>query len=301
MFQGARGSDILQVGKIAGIQLRLNYWFIVLMIIFTWTGMYSKVLLVFSAVLWHELAHGIVALLLGCKVREVELLPFGGVARIEGLGEVSSKKEILIAAAGPAASLVLAVFAYLVMKYSSIGPDVWAFYFKTNIMLVLFNLLPGLPLDGGRIFRAWLALHFDYGRATLFTANVSKCLSLILLSWLLYEYASKRTVNVTFIMAAVFLYTTAKSELKIAGFRTLRILGQKKAQLIERGVMETTYFTVLDSVILKDVIRLFTPDQYYILLVIDQECKLCGTLTESEIWEELPNRGLYAKVEDFIR
>lgn len=270
------------------------------MILFALAGMCSKVLLVFSAVLWHEVAHAEMALFLGCKVREIELLPFGGVARIEGLGAVSSKTEMMIAAAGPAASLVLAALAYTGIIYAGTWSDVWDFYFKTNIMLALFNLVPGLPLDGGRIFRAWLALYMDYGKATLFAARVSKILSIGLLIIIAYEYIMKSTVNVTFLIAAVFLYTTAKCEIKIAGFRTLRILGQKKAQLIAKGIMTTTYLTVVHHVMLKDVIGLFTPDQYYVLVVVDTDCKLCGTLTEIEIWEQIPNKGIYTKVGEFL-
>lgn len=290
----------MRVGKIAGIQLKMNQWFILLILLFALAGMSSKVLLVFSAVLCHELAHAGIALLLGCKVREVELLPFGGVARIEGLGTVGSRIEIMIAAAGPAISLVLAALAYTGMLYAGMGIDVWEFYYKTNIMLAVFNLLPGLPLDGGRILRAWLALHIDYGKATVFAAGVSKWLSVCLLISIIYEYMAKSTMNVTFLAAALFLYTTAKSEIKVAGFRTLRILAQKKAELITRGVMTTTYFTVVNSVLLKDIVKLFTPDQYYVVLIVNEDCKVCGTVTETEIWEGLPHKGLYAKVGEFL-
>ena len=290
----------MRVGKIAGIQLILNKWFILLIILFALAGMSSKVLLVFSAVLWHELAHAQVALMLRLKVKEIELLPFGGVARIEGLGAVGSSDEIMIAAAGPVASLVLAAFAYAGMLYAGMYADVWEFFYKTNMMLAVFNLLPGLPLDGGRIIRAWLALYIDYGKATLVAAGFSKVLSACLLIFIAYEYILSSTMNVTFLIAAVFLYTTAKSEIKVAGFRTLRILAQKKAELIARGIMITTYFTVLNSVMLKDVVKLFKPNQYNVLLIVDTECKVCGTLTETEIWEGLPSKGYYAKVGEFI-
>ncbi|MBC8016389.1 MAG: M50 family metallopeptidase [Sporomusaceae bacterium] len=287
--------------KIAGIQVILNYWFIALILLFALAGMASKVLLVFSAVLWHELAHAGVSMFFGCKVREVELLPFGGVARVEGLGAICSSKEIMIAAAGPAASLVLAALSYTGMLYAGLYSEVWEFYFKTNMTLAAFNLLPGLPLDGGRILRAWLALYVDYGKATGLAAGASKGISLCLLMIVVYEYMTNSTMNVTFLVAAIFLYTAAKSEIKVAGFRTLRILGQKKADLIALGIMKTTYLTVLNHVILKDIVRLFTPDQYYVLLVVNAECKVCGTLTETEIWEELPHRGLYAAIGEFIR
>jgi len=272
----------------------------VLIVLFALAGMGSKVVLLFCAVLCHDLAHAQVARMLRLKVREVELLPFGGVARIEGLGAVRSRDEIMIAAAGPAASLVLAAIAYTGMLYMSTYLEVWEFCYKTNLMLTVFNLLPGLPLDGGRIFRAWLALYIDYGKATVLAAGISKGLSLCLLIIIVHEYIVNSTMNVTFLLAAVFLYTTAKSEIKVAGFRTLRVLAQKKAELIARGVMTTTYFTVVNTVLLKDVIRLFTPDQYYVLLIVNTDCTMCGTLTETEIWECLPSKGFYAKVGEYL-
>lgn len=300
IFPGKKGSDILQVGKISGMKILLSPWLLVLIVLFALADMSGKVLLVFSAVLWHELAHAQMAMKVGLIVREVELLPFGGVARIEGLGIVGSRQEIMIAAAGPAASLVLAAISYISIGYVGIWADVWEFYYKANMMLATFNLLPGLPLDGGRILRAGLGIYMDYGRATLIAAGVSKWISGCLLITVIYEYAFNSTINLTFVVAAIFLYTTATSEVKVAGFRTLRILSRKKAELIARGAMTTTYFTVLNYVLLKDLVKLFAADKYYVLRIVNVECQLCGTLTETEIWEALPNVGLYATVGEVL-
>ena len=295
-----RGSDYLQVGKIIGVKILLSPWLLLLIILFAVADMGGKILLVFSAVLWHELAHTWVSIKFGLKVGEIELLPFGGVARIEGLGIVSSQQEIMIAAAGPVVSLVLAATSYMSIGWGERWADIWEFYYKTNMMLAVFNLLPGLPIDGGRILRAWLAIYMDYGKATLIAAGVSRWISAALIMIVVYEYGFYRTINLTFLVAALFLYTTATSEVKIAGFRTLRILSQKKAELIGRGVMTTTYFTVMNYVLLKDLVKLFATDQYYVVRIVDTECKLCGTLTETEIWEALPSRGLYTRVGEVI-
>ena len=298
--QRERGSDFLRVAKIAGIQIVLNYWFIVLIMLFVLADMGSKVLLVFSAVLWHEVAHALVAVRLGYRVKEVQLLPFGGVARIEGLGIISARDESWIAAAGPAASLVLAAFAYGAMLYFATWSDVWEFYMRVNMMLAGFNLLPGLPLDGGRMLRAWLTSYMDYKKATLIAARSSKCLSACLLFVIIYQYIESHTVNLTFLVGSIFLYTVAKSEIEVAGFRTLRVLAQKKGELMARGIMPTAYFTVLSSVMVKDIIPLFKPNQYSIVLIFNRECKLCKTITETEIWEEIPEKGLYITVGQLI-
>lgn len=300
IFPGEKGSDSLQVGKISSVKILLSPWLLILIVLFALADMIGKVLLIFSAVLWHELAHAWVAINLGIKVGEIELLPFGGVARIEGLGIIGSRQEIMIAAAGPVASLVLAATSYIGLGYGGTWADVWEFYCRANMMLAIFNLLPGLPLDGGRILRAWLGVYMDYGKATLIAAGVSKWISGCLLMVVIYEYTLNSTINLTFLVAALFLYTTATSEVKVAGFRTLRILSRKKAELIARGVMTTTYFTVVNHILLKDLVKLFAADKYYVVRIVNTECKLCGTLTETEIWEELPSKGLYATVGEVI-
>ncbi|AJQ27088.1 M50 family metallopeptidase [Pelosinus fermentans] len=290
----------MRVANVAGIDLIVSYWFIAMILFFSLAGMMVKVLLVFSAVLWHELAHAGAAIALGFSVREVELLPFGGVARIEGLGAASSKSEMIIAAAGPAASVVLAAIVYSSMFYFNLWTEIWDFFYKANIMLAIFNMIPGLPLDGGRIFRAWLALYIDYGKATAIAAGISKCVSISLVCIVIFQYVQGSTVNISFLVAAIFLYTTAKSELKVAGFRTLRIMAQKKTLLRSRGMMPTTHLTVMEGVLLKDIVRLFRPDQYYVMLVVNDDCRVCGTLTETEVWEGLPKNGLHASIGELI-
>ena len=290
----------MRVGKVGRTQLILNNWFIVLIALFAFAGMAGKVLLVFCAVLWHEFAHAAVALALGYKVRELELLPFGGVARIDRLGEASARCEILMAAAGPAASLVLAAVIYLTQEFFPYWREIWQFFYETNLMLAVFNLIPALPLDGGRIFRALLSMQWEYGKATLITANISRVISVSLVGKVAYDYVVLGLVNLSLVIAAVFLIVASQAELKVAGYRTMRILANKKADLSARGYMPTIHYTVMASASARDIVRLFGPERYHIILVIDESHRICGTLTETEVWEALPTRGLYARMGDFI-
>ncbi|MEG6585733.1 M50 family metallopeptidase [Dendrosporobacter sp. 1207_IL3150] len=291
----------MRVGKVGNIQLILNNWFIALIALFSLVGMAGKVLLVFSAVLWHETFHAVMAIILGYKVREIELLPFGGVARIDRLGEASAKSEILMAAAGPAASLVLAAAVYIMINQFKLSSDIAVFFYETNLMLALFNLIPALPLDGGRIFRAFLSCICEYTKATLITANISKCISFGLIAFALYDYVSEGLFNISLTIAAVFLYVAARAEIKIIGYRTMRLLANKKADLSSRGFMTTTHYTVMTGTAVRDIVRLFNPEKYYILLVLDDEFSICGTLTETEVWEALPRRGYHAKIGEFLQ
>jgi stage IV sporulation protein FB len=222
------------------------------------------------------------------------------VARIDRVGEAGSTSEMIMAAAGPLASLVMAAVLYFAMLKL---PDLRAsleFFLEVNIMLAVFNLLPGLPLDGGRMLRAVLATRWDYRTATTAVGNITKIISAGLLAASIWEFMASRTVNITFLIAAVFLYTAAKAEMAAAGFRAMRILANKKAELSSRGVMPTVHFTAMASSAVRDLVRQFGPEQYNIVLVLNSQFKLQGMVTETEVWEGLPIKGLYARIDEFL-
>lgn len=163
--------------RIRGISLRLHpTWFVVLAlltvlfaqeyqqtlgpgsgVLLVWAVALATVLLLFLSVLLHEFGHSFVALSQGVKVRSITLFFLGGVANTESECR-TARGEFLMAAAGPAVSLVLGV-ALLLVQHNAVhlSPALGQMTLRLgglNLMLALFNLLPGLPLDGGRIVKA---------------------------------------------------------------------------------------------------------------------------------------------------
>lgn len=288
----------MRAGKIAGVQLRINPWFFILLLLFALSGLLLKVSGVFISVLWHEAAHAAAARLLGYSVREIELLPFGGVARIDRLGEAESHNDLFIALVGPVASFVLAGGIIVLSRYIH-GWD-WFFYFQTNLMLGWFNLIPALPLDGGRILRAWLARLCGYYKATIATVYIGWFLSGCFVFVSLLQLFFRSDINLTLLFAAAFIALASRKELTTAGFRAMRILSQKKADLVRRGVMPTIYFTAVDGCPAGDIIGLFQPEQYHMVTIVDGEFQQIGSLTETKVWELLPDKGIAAKIGDFL-
>jgi len=185
------------LGRIMGIPIGLDYsWFLIFGLL-TWmlagsyypaefknwptllywfTGAATAVML-FVSVLLHELGHSVIALRFKIPVRSITLFIFGGVAQIAA-EPPSATAEFLIAIAGPIVSLALAlVFTVLKPAVAAVEP-LWGlvkYLAYINFALVLFNLIPGFPLDGGRVFRAvvWAATK-NMRRATLLAANVGR-------------------------------------------------------------------------------------------------------------------------------
>ena len=187
----------IPLGRILGIPIGLDYsWFLIFALI-TWSlassyypsefknwspplywfmGALTAIML-FASVLLHELGHSVVALRYKIPVRSITLFIFGGVAQI-GAEPPSAVAEFFIAIAGPIVSLVLALF-FIVAKPVVTGIDpLWGlakYLAYMNMALVLFNLIPGYPLDGGRVLRAivWVVTK-NMRRATFIAANVGR-------------------------------------------------------------------------------------------------------------------------------
>lgn len=184
----------LKVARVFGIEVRVHPSWLIVFVIFawslatslfphaypnwtrptTWTVAVVATVLLFASVLLHELAHSLVARSQGIGVRSITLFLLGGVSTIEEDAS-SPGREALMAGAGPATSLVVGAVtlasARLVPWPETVGA-VLAYLGSVNILLAVFNLLPGFPLDGGRVLRAVLwRLTGDFGRATRWAAR----------------------------------------------------------------------------------------------------------------------------------
>jgi Zn-dependent protease len=196
----------LQLGKILGIPIGINYtWFIVFALVtlslatgyfpsrysewsvggYLGIGLLTSVLF-FASVLAHELAHSVVALAWGIPVKSITLFIFGGVASI-GREPDRPLAEFLIAIAGPISSLLMAaVFGLLGLSGQLLGLTPLAglglYLGGINVWLALFNLIPGFPLDGGRVFRsvvwAWTG---NMNRATRWAANTGRAVAVLMI------------------------------------------------------------------------------------------------------------------------
>jgi len=187
----------IPLGRILGIAIGLDFsWFLIFALL-TWllaasyfpgefknlpAGVYwamgaATSILLFVSVLLHELGHSIVALRYKIPVRRITLFLFGGVAEI-GAEPPSARAEFFIAIAGPLVSLALAaLFQAIEPAVAAVQPllGIVKYLAYINLAVVLFNLVPGYPLDGGRVFRALVwAITGNMRRATVVAANVGR-------------------------------------------------------------------------------------------------------------------------------
>jgi len=225
-----------RLGKIFGIEIYIDSSWLIIFALVTWTlagqyfpsqnpnwplllnwflGVIASILF-FASVLAHELSHSIVAIQQGEKVRNITLFIFGGVAQI---AEEPDKpfKEFLIAFAGPLASIAIGIIsgiAWLFIHEISLPlASIFRYLGIINIALAVFNLIPGFPLDGGRILRATIwGFTKNLKLATRIASFSGKLLSFLLIIWGIRLIFSGLTLNgIWMIFIGWFLYNAATS------------------------------------------------------------------------------------------
>ncbi|NLM22400.1 MAG: peptidase M50 [Peptococcaceae bacterium] len=284
------------------MKIRIHPTFIALLVLCALGGLLTRALLVFGLVILHEIVHILVAKGFGVKLKSVELYPYGGTAVLEDSFEGKKVDESIIAFAGPAFNFLLfIIFQYLRWEGIIHGP--WSLEFvKINFWLACFNLIPVLPLDGGRMVRAFLAGTFGFVKTTKFLAVAGKVLGgiFIVSGFFLQAFQFVQLEPVLFIVLGVFFWLGSDKELKNARIVFLKQLCRKKERLLSRGLMPSHCLTVNKDTPLSEVVNEFTTDRYSIVNVIGVKDKLEHSLTETEVVRGLLDKGLKTKIKDLI-
>ncbi len=290
----------MKVGTVSGVEIHLNNAFLALLGLFFVAGVLLQGLIVFSVVLLHELAHVAAARRFGINVSDVELLPFGGVSRIGGEVVLNPSREALVAAAGPSANLLLAGLATALKGYGLWDGQLTSFFIQSNFLIASFNLLPGLPLDGGRVFRAYLARRVGFREATYKAAWLGKFwgVSIVLLgtAGLLVGLS-----GLDILITGGFLLYAATREKGLAPFHFIRHLTQKKLELAATGVLPAEPLVSFDYVRLGDVTKAFIPQRFHIVMLLDKDWQYKGVVSEAQIVDALLQDGMNISIGDLIK
>lgn len=219
--------------SVRGIPLRVHWSFFLLLVWVAFAGGDQGssvrevlfVLAVFGCVVLHEFGHALMAARYGIRTRDIVLYPFGGIASLTA--EPAPRAELLIALAGPSVNVAIAFLLSPfvdISEFQSTTTDPLEISFlasllAANIVLAVFNMLPALPMDGGRVLRAVLAL-LNVERATIISARISQGISIALALFAL------ATHNVLLLIIAVLVFGSAMQEHMHARARSA-VLGQK--------------------------------------------------------------------------
>jgi Zn-dependent protease/CBS domain-containing protein len=298
-----------KIARVAGIEVRIHVTFFLLLAMVGSYGAQAGArgafnalllwLLVFLCVLLHEFGHALAAKAYGIKTADITLLPIGGVARMERMPE-KPVQELVVAIAGPLVNLILAIliFGVLFVTGHLRGQDfvdpletnhLLASLLVTNVAMLLFNLIPAFPLDGGRVLRAILATQMDYARATQIAASIGQALALGLgmIGLLNHEY-------LLLILIAVFIYMGAETESSFVQMRHATIGLPVSAAMVKR-------FDTLDHrATLDQAVDSLLGTSQHEFPVLDDNGGFAGLLTKHDLLVALKRSGPETMVTDVM-
>lgn len=220
-----------RIARIAGIDVRIHITFLLLPLYFGWlewqvggpSAAFQAVLfilLLFVCVLLHEFGHALAGRHYGVQTPDITLLPIGGVARMLAIPD-QPRQEFVIAVAGPAVNVLIAACLAPVLWLTGglfSGPagalrEILHNLLLVNIGLVLFNLVPAFPMDGGRIFRSLLAMKISWTKATRIAGRTGQVLAGF------FCIAGFLQGNPMLILIALFVFSGAQEEIRFANYR----------------------------------------------------------------------------------
>lgn len=291
----------MQIGRIFGVKIVFNWYFFFFLFFYAVLGRLAESVTLFTVVLLHDFFHLVVARGYGLTVKEVELFPFGGMAHIDDLLEYDPTVESRVALAGPLFNIFLVGLAIVIYSnFDILAQDILLFFIRCNLVIAFFNLLPLLPLDGGRILRANLSKCFGYRRATTQAVLMTKILSVIFFIVGIAGIYFGST-NFSLLVISPFLYFAAQKEQSQASYVFVRYLTRKHRELDREGTLKAGYIVALEDTPLKEIIKQFKHRNYQMVLVISPAYKIKGTVTEGQIIDAVFKRGSHLPVKNLLK
>lgn len=291
------GSWSIRLFRIFGIELEIHLTFLILWVFFAAEGwrhagltglVWASLLLIliFTCVVLHELGHSLAARRYGIPVSRILLLPFGGMAQFEKIPR-KPQQEIIISLAGPVVNVLIVCAIVPVMTAPAAGfqqrldtVGMLQAIFVVNVVMAVFNLLPIFPMDGGRVFRALLAMRLPYLKATSIAVGVAKVLAIAGIIGAIFLFP-----NPFLVFLFAFIYLGGDMEYRVTKRR------EQMSGLFVRDLTRRHYLSLPASSSMAEAQSLFDSFRPGEILVMDNDVPL-GYLTTRTVADAVKNGRL---------
>lgn len=294
-----------KLGSIAGIGIFIHWSFTLLIAYIVYSNYRAGhnaeqimwavifILSIFVTVFLHELGHALAAKKYNIKTKDITILPIGGLARLERIPE-KPKEELIVAIAGPAVNIALALITGLFITLPEIKEltiqlsggvnqsNFFLNFFIVNIWLALFNLIPAFPMDGGRVLRAILSMKVERHIATKIAARIGQLLAVGFIFLGFYS-------NPFLIFIGLFIILGAQGEVEMTK------VGFMLRGIFVKDIVMKQYETIDENDIVENAVKQLLNGQCKNFLVTSQNNPV-GSLSRDEIIEALSNKGNRATI-----
>lgn len=272
--------------NVRGVTLSLHPLFVLVMLTSVLTGHFIEIMTLFTLVFIHELGHATAASLLGARLLSIQMLPFGGVAVIEDQGKLNAWKEIIIALAGPLQNGIMIIILLWLRNVSGLEHDYVNYIIQGNAVIALFNLLPILPLDGGKILQSLISLFFSYHRTLVWTFRASIITSLL---FCLYGISpllrQDEPLHLNLLAVGIFLLYSNIVDYRNIPYRFILFLLGRDELFYREAAKGSIALPIVSLPVkhLEPVLRLFRRDRYHMVYVMNEQGRIVAVLPEQRL------------------
>ncbi len=262
-----------------------------------WGGYFVSFLTAYISALIHEFGHIVTAKILGVKISHIEILPFGICGRLKEDFIKNPNQEIMIALSGPIVSFFIAFFIFICNKCISIPQEVYNYIFPLNLLLGVVNLIPAIPLDGGRVLRAYLTKKLGIVialRISLFISLVVTGFIICLSVYGLLTYS----FNFSLILISSFLLGSLCVEQRTVSKAVLSEILNFRDKLDKNDFSKATVITANNKTPARKILKKLSYDRYHIIYVTDESLNIKRVLTEGQIISALTERGITLRLDE---
>jgi stage IV sporulation protein FB len=278
--------------RLGNTQVYLHVTFLASALVLALSGFGLHLLVFAGSLFFHEMGHALSASAMGAEVSRVEVWPFGAVGRLERSWQLTPSAETVVALAGPLNSGALCALASAVQRAVSRAQGAPAtgqyplldLLIEVNLGLFLVNLIPCLPLDGGRVLRAQVALQVGYAAASRTVARWGLWAgSATTLAALAGTLAGRPWYP--FLIAGPLIAWGAVDEKSGAGAHDILEILARSDRLAQRKAIPVQEIMVSQDATVSEVVRKLKPSRYHIILVAGRGMKVVGQVTETRVLE----------------
>lgn len=267
-------------------KLEIHIWTVLLFVLSYFFDFLEILVISYIITAIHETAHILTAKRCKIKTEAVEILPFGITMRIAGSNIADTSDEIKIASAGPLSNFLIAYFTY-----GFYNGDFKLYIITASIAMGIFNLLPALPLDGGRIMRAILVRKLGHIRGTSLAFSVTGIFAVLTVLcgiWIIYITG----FNFSFLLIGGFLIANLTEERKKADAVIMKDILFSRKKLAEKGSVNAGVLVADVNERARSILEKLSYDRYYLINVVDSHTHPVAVVTETEVIEKMAVYGM---------
>ena len=271
-----------------GFTIEFDLLFFVLFALLILSKFVLQYLLVFISILFHEAAHIAVAKIFGSKINSIRILPVGLNASIDE-EKYSFWKTVAIYISGPLINLLLfalsiSINSFLAESYYLFKNNNMSFFILSNLYLAIFNLLPLLPLDGGKILYEIISGRLGLIKAYGYTKRISSVLAVLLvltgLMQLMYN-----VLDFSLLLVGIYIIFYLRSQGMEAAIMNMKNIIFRHSRLLKKGFYPARDLVVLQTVRISELIKSMDFDSFHMIHVLDEELKVIRVFTEKELMD----------------